>query len=73
MGAKTIIWKEASVDECWTQTGKGPIRLQWVDVNKGDERNPRYRSRIVVTEFKKNGKRVLPDYMVFSSMPPLEA
>eukprot|EP00973_Karenia_brevis_P046790 6492638-Karenia_brevis.AAC.1 len=30
-------------------------------------------SRRVVTEFKKHGKHVLPDHMLFSSMPPLEA
>ena len=33
----------------------------------------RYRSRLVVREIKHQGHRVLPDHMLFSSMPPLEA
>ena len=50
---KQQIWKEALLDECWLKTSKGPIRLRWVDLKKGDEENHRYRSRVVVTQFKK--------------------
>ncbi len=33
-------------------TGKSPISVRWVDVNKGDELNPNYRSRLVARQLK---------------------
>ena len=66
-------YKVVSMDECWKETGKPPVTLKWIDINKGDEENPRYRSRLVAREIKKKGQRVLPDHQLFSSMPPLEA
>ncbi len=59
--------------KCCQKTGKTPITLKWVDVNKGYEANKRYRSRLVVREIKINGHRILPDHELFSSMPPPEA
>ena len=53
---------------CWARTGRAPIRTRWVDVNKGDEHSPIYRSRLVAMEFKKGGS--IAEY--FSSTPPLE-
>ena len=51
-----------------SMTGKAPIKLRWVDTNKGDEKNPNYRSRIVAMEFKKDSRLDL-----FAPTPPLEA
>ena len=48
-------------------TGKAPIGCKWVDVNKGDEQNPEYRSRLVATEVKKDKREDL-----FAATPPLE-
>ena len=31
-------------------TGKKPIVVRWVDINKGDDLNPDYRSRLVAKE-----------------------
>ena len=31
-----------------------PIGCRWVDINKGDEDNPEYRSRLVAKEIKKD-------------------
>ena len=68
---KQGVWTVVPTSMCWDETGKNPITLKWVDVNKGDEENKRYRSRLVVREIKKKGQRVLPDHQLFSSMPPL--
>ena len=49
-------------------TGKKPIGTRWVDVNKGDEDNPEYRSRLVAKEIN-TGKME----GIFAATPPLEA
>ena len=47
--------------ECYQKTGKAPIKVKWVDINKGDEINKEYRSRLGAKEIKrdKNQKKVL--------------
>ena len=49
------------------------IGSRWVDINKGDEVKPNYRSRFVGRELKKLGQKsnMLVDF--FAAMPPLEA
>ena len=37
----------APIAECWSKTGKGPIASMWLDINKGDDSAPNYRSRWV--------------------------
>ena len=41
---------------------------RWVDINKGDEHKPFYRSRLVVQEYKRQA-----DWSLFTATPPLEA
>ena len=41
---------------------------RWVDINKGDEDKPYYRSRLVVQEYKRHA-----DWSFFTATPPLEA
>merc|ERR1712026_301738 len=53
---------------CYSRTGKAPVKVRWVDVNKGDEQNPEYRSRLVAMEFKTDSSAEW-----FSGTPPLEA
>ena len=53
---------------CKKVTGKAPIQTMWIDTNKGDEYNPRYRSRLVAKEIKKDSRTDL-----FAATPPLEA
>ena len=55
-------------DECWQKTGKAPIRVRWLDINKGDETNKEYRSRLVAQEIKRDNREDL-----FAATPPLEA
>ena len=36
------------------KTGKRPIGVKWVGINKGDEANPEYRSRLLAKEINKD-------------------
>ena len=54
--------------ECWKRAGKKPIGVKWVDVNKEDEEQPEYRSRLVAKEVKQDKSEDL-----FVATPPLEA
>ena len=56
------------LDECWEVTGKGPIGTRWIDINKGDVKEPELRSRLVAKEIKRDNR----DDM-FAATPPLEA
>ena len=62
------VYKQVPVRECWERTGKAPIGIKWVDVNKGDEGNLEYRSRLVAKEIKVDRREDL-----FAATPPLEA
>ena len=61
------VYEKVMLEECWEQTGKGPIDVRWVDINKGDEVNPNYRSRLVAKEFKDDLKPEL-----YAATPPSE-
>ena len=56
-----------SPEVCEDVTGKMPIKVSWIDTNKQDEANPKYRSRLAAKEFKRYSD---PD--PFSSAPPIE-
>ena len=47
---KHQVYEKVPEEECWNMTGKKPIGTRWVDVNKGYEDNPEYRSRLVAKE-----------------------
>ena len=52
----------------WKSKGKKIIRTRWIDVNKGDEKNPDMRSRLVGKEFADS-----VDPSLYASTPPVEA
>jgi hypothetical protein len=62
------VWERATIADCWKETGKAPIGSKWVDVNKGDAKNPLIRSRFVVKEI---ATYKTDDF--FAATPPLEA
>ena len=62
------VYKKVPVEECWKVTGKAPVTVRWIDINKGDAKNPQYRSRLVAREIKRDNR---PD--LFAATPPLEA
>ena len=61
------VYCNVSVDACWSKTGKAPIAVRWIDINKGDEQHPNYRSRLVATEFKTD---INPE--LYAATPPSE-
>ena len=41
------VYSKRPVKECWSETGKAPIKVKWVDINKGDTEREEYRSRLL--------------------------
>ncbi len=33
------VYRKVPIQECWDVTGKNPITVRWLDINKGDEEN----------------------------------
>ena len=66
------VWEVVPEDECWKRTGKNAFSARWVDINKGDDKCPNYRSRYVAREIKSQHGCALRDGL-FAAMPPLEA
>ncbi len=64
------VWTKRPKGEAKARTGKAAISVRWVDVNKGDDMNPRYRSRLVARQLK---ARDASKENFFAPTPPLEA
>lgn len=39
---KQELWDVVDESQCWSETGKAPITLKWVDRNKSDDQKPNY-------------------------------
>jgi predicted TPR repeat methyltransferase len=65
---KHNVYEKVPIEERWTNTGKDPIGTRWVDVNKGDDVNPEYRSGLVAQEIKMDKREDL-----LAAAPQLEA
>ena len=63
------VYDVVPVADCWKATGKPPIKSRWVDINKGDDLRPNYRSRWVAQQIKTDNGQ----WEFFSGTPPLEA
>jgi hypothetical protein len=64
------VWMKVPQGEARRQTGRPPISVRWVDVNKGDDMVPNYRSRLVARQLK---ARDTSRQSSFAPAPPLEA
>ena len=64
------VWVKRPRPEAKRVTGKPPISVRWVDVNKGDDVTPRYRSRLVARQMKAHDRS---GASFFAPTPPLEA
>ena len=62
------VYQNVPREEAIRLQGKVPITVKWVDINKGDDDRPNYRSRMVGKEF---NDKVLDG--LFAAPPPLEA
>jgi hypothetical protein len=60
------VWVRRTGAESFRNMGKAPISVKWVDVNKGDDLNPNYRSRLVAREIRRHGEEP-----IFAPTPPL--
>ena len=71
---KQGVYRKVPVTQCYTE-GLRPITVRWLETNKGDPEKPNYRSRLVAREIKaaKKPEDQLPQNLLFSSTPPLEA
>ena len=45
--AKHRVHTKVPIQQCYDSTGKAPIKIRWIHINKGDEDNREYRSRLV--------------------------
>ena len=62
------VWHYRPRSEAMKKMGKPPITVKWVDVNKGDDIEPKYRSRLVAREIRQHGEEA-----IFAPTPPLES
>ena len=61
------VYRKVPIQRRKDETGKLPIKVRWVDTNKQDESNPKYRSRLVAKDFKKHS-----DPELYTATPPIE-
>ena len=64
------VWVKMPISEARARTGRPPISVRWVDVNKGDDMVPNYRSRLVARQMKATDSS---GASYFAPAPPLEA
>ncbi len=64
------VWIKVSKQSVRQRGGRPPISVRWVDVNKGDDLNPKYRSRLVARQLKALDSS---GTSYFAPAPPLEA
>jgi len=64
------VWEKILRTESRGFTHKRPVSVRWVDVNKGDDLNPNYRSRLVARQLKAHDRS---GETFFAPTPPLEA
>ena len=62
------LWVKRPTGECFEKTGRPPVTVRWVDANKGDDKCPNIRSRLVARQIRGPGQEA-----VFAPTPPLEA
>ena len=62
------VWTKKPRQEAYQRMGKAPISVKWIDVNKGDNITPKYRSRLVAREIRRAGEDP-----IFAPTPPLES
>ena len=66
------IWTETGRSLCLVRTGKPPISVRWVVVNKGGAKNPVIRARLVARHIAAKYGRKTDLKELFAAMPPFE-
>ena len=65
---KMQLYSKVPIKEAYDHTGKAPISVRWIDINKGDSDCPNYRSQLVAREINTKKRDDL-----FAATPPFEA
>ncbi len=39
---KHKVYRKVPIKEAWEKTGKAPLEIRWIDINKGDDDNEEY-------------------------------
>ena len=63
------MWDMRRVQEAWARTGRPPISVRWVEVNKGDDEHPNYRSRLVAREIRMAGRTASLLLLLYGMIP----
>ena len=63
------LYDKVPIELCIQRKRKGPMGGHWLEINKGDKDNIKYRSRYVAKDFKQGKGGV----ELFAATPPLEA
>ena len=53
------VWVIRKISESMQRMGRRPITVRWVETNKGDDANPRIRSRLVAREIRTAGEEAI--------------
>jgi len=56
---KHKVYIKVPVEECIKETWKNPISVRWLDINRGDDDNLEYRTRLVAQELKRDKREYL--------------
>ena len=62
------VYEYSTLKECRERTGANPVETRWIDINKGDDANPPYRSRWVAKDFRKSWVET-----IFAATPNIES
>lgn len=65
---KMNLYDKVPISECYRVTGKSPISVRWININKGDKDVPNYRPRLGAREMNTHKRDDL-----FAATPPLGA
>ena len=65
---KKGVYTKVPAEQAKKTTGRGPISIRWVYVNKGDEQHPDIRARLVAREIRQEAS----DGSMYAATPPLE-
>ena len=61
------VYEDATIEECFAETGRAPVGTKWVDVNKGTAENPNIRCRLVARDFKPKGEKDRADLFLIKA------
>ena len=65
------VLEDSNRDTCTAETGRPPIPTDWVDINKGNSRRPKYSSKLVCQETRRRSIIDVEDWAATFAATPL--